>query len=65
MMQAPIAGYHLCPCQDCFEIAIGQVSEEDESPAFCSDCEEAGCEGKDSDCQCEYTYEEVNDNDGL
>lgn len=34
------SGYKPCACRDCMEIAIG----DDGVPAFCSDCEEAGCE---------------------
>jgi hypothetical protein len=41
------SGYCDCACRDCFEIAIAG----DDEPAFCSACEEAGCE-EDSECQC-------------
>jgi hypothetical protein len=40
------SGYSDCACRDCFDIAITS----DGSPAFCTECEEAGCE-PDQDCQ--------------
>lgn len=33
-------------CRDCFEIAIGEPGE-----ALCHECEEAGCEADDGECQ--------------
>lgn len=39
-------GYVDCACRDCFDIAIGKVGE-----ALCLDCEEAGCEANDGECQ--------------
>ena len=35
------AGYHECPCRDCFEVAIG--ADENGSPSLCHECESAGC----------------------
>ncbi|NRB12227.1 MAG: hypothetical protein HRU44_03230 [Candidatus Thalassarchaeum sp.] len=37
------AGYHSCPCRDCFEIAIG--CDDNNNPDMCGDCEDAGCDG--------------------
>lgn len=48
-------GYHDCPCRDCFEIAIGE--DEAGNPSLCNDCQEAGCEGGDCECQSPYAYD--------
>lgn len=34
-------GYVPCACRDCFDVAIGDGTER---PAYCHDCETAGCE---------------------
>lgn len=49
-----MSGYVHCKCRDCFEIAIASDDEE-ESGAFCWECEEAGCE-PDSECQIERVW---------
>lgn len=55
-----MSGYCDCQCRDCFEIAIG-----DEGEAFCSECEEAGCDG-DGECEAPGTYGgEFEDEDAL
>ena len=46
------SGYTDCACRDCFEIAI---SEDENEPAFCLECEEAGCE-HDEECKREDAY---------
>lgn len=51
-----MSGYTSCACRDCFEIAIS----DDEKPAFCHACEEAGCE-PDSECQAPGAYGEDDD----
>ena len=50
------SGYRPCACRDCFEIAIGDDS--DETPAMCHACEAAGCE-LESECCCEPDLEEL------
>lgn len=46
------AGYHDCPCRDCFEIAIGEAAPG--TPALCHACADAGCDADgDADCCCE------------
>lgn len=48
-----MSGYKHCACRDCFEIAIG----EDDEPALCSECEEAGCDDSGcSECEAEHAY---------
>ncbi|WP_157534898.1 hypothetical protein [Nocardia inohanensis] len=39
--------YRFCGCQDCFDIVVGTVR----ALTLCSDCEEAGCEIGDGECQ--------------
>lgn len=46
------SGYTQCACRDCFEIAI---SDDENVPAFCWECEEAGCE-HDEECRREDAY---------
>lgn len=48
-----MSGYVNCACRDCFEIAI---SGDDGEPALCNECEEAGCEPNDGECQAEGAY---------
>lgn len=36
-----MSGYTHCACRDCFEIAI---SDDENVPELCSECEEAGCD---------------------
>jgi len=51
-----VSGYKHCACRDCFEIAIG----EDDEPALCSDCEEAGCDDSGcSECEAEHAEPEA------
>lgn len=40
----PREGYYWCHCRDCFDIALSHTG-------LCSDCEEAGCEPGDGECQ--------------
>jgi hypothetical protein len=42
----PKSGYTDCACRDCFDVAIGKAGE-----ALCSDCEAAGCEANNGECQ--------------
>lgn len=50
-----MSGYCDCACRDCFEIAI---SDDDDGPALCLDCEEAGCDcAGESECQCELLWQ--------
>lgn len=44
-------GYVPCACRDCMEIAIGKRGE-----ALCSECEEAGCEAGEGECQRDDAY---------
>lgn len=49
------AGYHHCPCRDCFEIAIG--CNDDDTPHLCASCETAGCDADgDSECDAPHAY---------
>lgn len=48
-----MTGYVHCKCRDCFDIAI--AGDDDADGTFCSDCEEAGCDG-DGECQREDAY---------
>ncbi|MBY8859288.1 hypothetical protein K7711_22650 [Nocardia sp. CA2R105] len=41
------SGYTWCGCRDCFEIVIGPMDR----PELCSDCQEAGCEIDNGECQ--------------
>ncbi len=52
---AALAGYHDCPCRDCFEIAIG-VNEDGTEAALCNECEEAGCDCDGGECQAPGAY---------
>lgn len=53
------SGYTECRCRDCFEIAI---SDDENNPDLCLDCEEAGCEG-DSECACDLqAWHELEEN---
>jgi hypothetical protein len=47
------SGYTDCKCRDCFETAISDT----DSPDFCWECEEAGCE-EDSECSVERSEDE-------
>lgn len=47
------SGYTPCRCRDCMEVAM---SDDWRVPAFCWECEEAGCE-EDSSCQVEHDFE--------
>ncbi len=40
------SGYTHCACRDCFEIV---VSDDEDNPDFCDECQEAGCE-HDEEC---------------
>lgn len=44
--------YTHCACRDCFAIVVASVAsnDEDEGPALCSICEEAGCEAENGEC---------------
>jgi hypothetical protein len=56
------SGYTDCCCRDCFEIAI---SNNWLCPAFCLECQEAGC-GHDEECKRSDAYgmgEEAQNND--
>lgn len=54
------AGYHDCPCRDCFEIAIGEAAPG--TPALCHACADAGCDADgDSECCCEPDLDEDED----
>jgi hypothetical protein len=46
------SGYTSCKCPDCFEIA---VSDDMSEPEFCTECEEAGCDGE-GECQAPGAY---------
>lgn len=46
------SGYTDCRCRDCFELV---VSDDEDNPDFCSDCEEAGCED-DEECCSPFAY---------
>lgn len=48
------SGYHACACRDCFDIAIGLDS--DGTPSMCHDCEAAGCEKDEGECQRDDAY---------
>lgn len=50
-----MSGYCPCACRDCFEFAIG---DDDDEPALCLECEEAGCDcSGESECEQEYGYD--------
>lgn len=36
-------GYHDCPCRDCFDVAIGEMTDRPGVPALCHACADAGC----------------------
>ena len=44
-------GYCDCACCDCFDTAIGKAGK-----ALCSECDEAGCEANDGECQRDDAY---------
>jgi hypothetical protein len=44
------SGYVDCGCRDCFDIAIGEPG------ALCNDCEAAGCEANNGECQRSDAY---------
>ena len=44
------SGYRSCACRDCFEIAIG------EEGAVCHECEKAGCELGEHECEAPGAY---------
>lgn len=44
-------GYTDCSCRDCFDVAIGEQGK-----ALCGDCEDAGCEANDGECQRDDAY---------
>lgn len=46
-----MTGYCDCACRDCFEIAIGEAGK-----ALCHDCESAGCEANNGECQAPGAY---------
>ena len=49
-----MSGYCDCACRDCFDIAIN----DDDEPALCNECEEAGCDVEGcSECEREDAYE--------
>lgn len=51
-----MTGYVHCACRDCFEIAI---ADDDNGPALCHECEEAGCDADGaSECECVPECEE-------
>jgi hypothetical protein len=55
-----MSGYTNCACRDCFETAIS----DDDSPALCWECEEAGCDADGgSECCCAPDWEDEGDND--
>jgi hypothetical protein len=47
----PTYGYTDCSCRDCFDIAIGKAGK-----ALCHDCDDAGCESDDGECQRDDAY---------
>lgn len=47
-----MSGYVDCDCRDCFDVAISGESE----TTLCGDCEAAGCEPHDGECQREDAY---------
>jgi len=47
------SGYTNCRCRDCMEIAI---SDDWTVPAFCHECEAAGCDGE-GECQAPGAYD--------
>jgi hypothetical protein len=47
------SGYCDCACRDCFDIAIRSEGEAD---ALCWECEEAGCEAHNGECQRSDAY---------
>lgn len=46
----PNSGYVDCACRDCFDIAIGEPGD------LCSECEDAGCEPDNGECQRDDAY---------
>lgn len=60
-----LGGYVPCACRDCFDVAFvpSHWSDAPSTPAFCHDCEKAGCpdyqghEGLTQECQREDAYE--------
>lgn len=59
------SGYHSCPCRDCFEIAIGTIDADDDQPALCHHCDDAGCDPSgESECACDPgCYDDDDDDD--
>ena len=57
---SPSSGYVHCKCRDCFEIAIADYNE---TEAFCTECEEAGCTGE-GECQRDFCPESEEDDAG-
>lgn len=48
------SGYTICACRDCMDTA---VSEDENKPELCTECENAGCDvGGDSDCERDDAY---------
>lgn len=47
-----MSGYRPCACRDCMEIAIG------DDGALCWECQEAGCEGGETECCAPGAYAE-------
>ncbi len=48
-----MSGYVDCACGDCFEVAIGG---EDDEPALCHACDEAGCQVGGGQCDAPHAY---------
>ncbi|MEV0292580.1 hypothetical protein [Nocardia sp. NPDC050710] len=47
------SGYQWCACRDCFDIVIAGADQ----PTLCSDCQEAGCEIGEGECQRDDSYD--------
>lgn len=47
------SGYCACLCRDCFDIAM---TDEHGNDSLCADCEDAGCEPFDGECQRDDAY---------
>lgn len=47
-----MSGYADCTCRDCFEIAIPTS----ENAGLCQDCQAAGCEASNGECNSPHAY---------
>lgn len=48
------SGYVNCGCRDCFEIAIS--GDDENEPALCNECEDAGCDCDGGECNRDDAY---------